>query len=225
VKKLALAVLLAAATTAAPAAVTIRFTGQTFDTSGVATQTESSYDIEPGIADVVGRIVIDTNAILGANQATDPAVHYNGGAFLSGSFTSNGGLTPTILNVPDGPDDLIDVDVDFGTTLVSFSREIDLGAFGHQNSLISIYSNSALPTRYYQGVLLPDFKQADLNDLYFTVTDRTGTDSLYVAREFSGTVTGLIFSVPEPASWAMMVGGFGLVGGAMRRRRDSAVAA
>jgi hypothetical protein len=24
--------------------------------------------------------------------------------------------------------------------------------------------------------------------------------------------------VPEPASWAMMVGGFGLVGGAMRRR-------
>lgn len=30
--------------------------------------------------------------------------------------------------------------------------------------------------------------------------------------------------VPEPASWAMMVGGFGLVGGAMRsRRRTSAV--
>jgi hypothetical protein len=26
-------------------------------------------------------------------------------------------------------------------------------------------------------------------------------------------------SVPEPASWAMMLGGFGLVGGAMRRRR------
>jgi hypothetical protein len=26
-------------------------------------------------------------------------------------------------------------------------------------------------------------------------------------------------SVPEPASWAMMLGGFGLVGGAMRRRK------
>jgi hypothetical protein len=25
--------------------------------------------------------------------------------------------------------------------------------------------------------------------------------------------------VPEPASWAMMIGGFGLIGGAMRRRR------
>lgn len=29
--------------------------------------------------------------------------------------------------------------------------------------------------------------------------------------------------VPEPASWAMMLGGFGLVGGAMRSRRKSAV--
>ncbi|MBK6491333.1 MAG: PEP-CTERM sorting domain-containing protein [Sphingomonadales bacterium] len=26
-------------------------------------------------------------------------------------------------------------------------------------------------------------------------------------------------SVPEPSSWAMMIGGFGLVGGAMRKRR------
>jgi len=30
--------------------------------------------------------------------------------------------------------------------------------------------------------------------------------------------------VPEPASWAMMLGGFGLVGGAMRSRRKTAVA-
>lgn len=27
-------------------------------------------------------------------------------------------------------------------------------------------------------------------------------------------------AVPEPATWAMMIGGFGLVGGAMRRRRN-----
>ncbi|HWI87466.1 MAG TPA: PEPxxWA-CTERM sorting domain-containing protein [Sphingomonas sp.] len=30
-------------------------------------------------------------------------------------------------------------------------------------------------------------------------------------------------SVPEPASWAMMVGGFGLIGGAMRTRQKAAV--
>jgi hypothetical protein len=28
-------------------------------------------------------------------------------------------------------------------------------------------------------------------------------------------------AVPEPASWAMMLGGFGLVGGALRRRRTT----
>ena len=30
-------------------------------------------------------------------------------------------------------------------------------------------------------------------------------------------------AVPEPASWAMMLGGFGLVGGAMRSRRKATV--
>jgi PEP-CTERM motif len=28
-------------------------------------------------------------------------------------------------------------------------------------------------------------------------------------------------SVPEPASWALMISGFGLVGGAMRKRRTT----
>jgi hypothetical protein len=32
-------------------------------------------------------------------------------------------------------------------------------------------------------------------------------------------IDGLAPGIPEPASWAMMLGGFGLVGGAMRRRR------
>jgi len=32
---------------------------------------------------------------------------------------------------------------------------------------------------------------------------------------------GALGAVPEPASWAMMLGGFGLVGGAIRRRKLS----
>lgn len=48
--------------------------------------------------------------------------------------------------------------------------------------------------------------------------------------EFGGYVpiflhTAFIAGVPEPATWAMMIGGFGLVGGAARRRRVAAVAA
>jgi hypothetical protein len=43
----------------------------------------------------------------------------------------------------------------------------------------------------------------------------TGTTT--VDSSFSGTI-GFTAAVPEPASWALMIGGFGLVGGAMRRR-------
>jgi len=37
------------------------------------------------------------------------------------------------------------------------------------------------------------------------------------------SVTAASGAVPEPASWALMLGGFGLVGGAMRSRRKAAV--
>lgn len=33
-------------------------------------------------------------------------------------------------------------------------------------------------------------------------------------------IGGAVAAVPEPASWAMMIVGFGLIGGAMRRRKD-----
>lgn len=38
---------------------------------------------------------------------------------------------------------------------------------------------------------------------------------------YSGTATFQAGAVPETASWLMMLGGFGLIGGAMRRRRTS----
>jgi len=42
-------------------------------------------------------------------------------------------------------------------------------------------------------------------------------------QTFTGATVAIGGSVPEPASWAMMLGGFGLVGGAMRSRRRQAV--
>ena len=39
----------------------------------------------------------------------------------------------------------------------------------------------------------------------------------------ANSLTGQTSSAPEPASWAMMLGGFGAIGGAMRARRKAAV--
>jgi hypothetical protein len=46
----------------------------------------------------------------------------------------------------------------------------------------------------------------------------TGTYNYGLA---SGSATFVQTGVPEPATWAMMLGGFGLLGGAVRRRRTS----
>ena len=39
-----------------------------------------------------------------------------------------------------------------------------------------------------------------------------------------GTITYSFSAAPEPASWALMLGGFGLVGNALRNRRKAAIA-
>lgn len=45
-------------------------------------------------------------------------------------------------------------------------------------------------------------------------------------RAFNGSLTyTLDAAVPEPASWALMIGGFGMVGASLRRRRASFTAA
>lgn len=82
--------------------------------------------------------------------------------------------------------------------------------------------------QYYYGVSMPG-QGADSLALqawmtgvkYYILTQSadqgaypgTGTPSLF------STFIGVSLSVPEPATWAMMITGFGLVGVAMRRHR------
>jgi hypothetical protein len=40
--------------------------------------------------------------------------------------------------------------------------------------------------------------------------------------EYAGITTAALPAIPEPASWAMLVSGFGLIGGTLRRRRQVA---
>ena len=57
-----------------------------------------------------------------------------------------------------------------------------------------------------------------LNQLHLSF----GASSNFVVYA-TGIPDGTASPAPEPASWAMMVGGFGLIGGAMRSRRKAAV--
>jgi hypothetical protein len=64
-----------------------------------------------------------------------------------------------------------------------------------------------------------------------TCLDAAPSEVMIVNGAFDGVrvgagrlVLGTTGAVPEPASWAMMIAGFGLVGAASRRRRNTAVA-
>ena len=49
---------------------------------------------------------------------------------------------------------------------------------------------------------------------------RTGIDGFFIdAPDLGRAVVDRFAAVPEPATWAMMIGGMGMIGGAMRRRR------
>lgn len=58
-----------------------------------------------------------------------------------------------------------------------------------------------------------------LNGVLNTIEVKGVTSAQDVAATYTGTATFSAAAVPEPASWALMIGGFGLIGAAMRRRR------
>ena len=92
------------------------------------------------------------------------------------------------------------------------------------------FGASLAPGNYRVAVTVySNFAPATLDGVFQgggSFTDATGNprdhhfafDVLNVAA-----ATGPGSGVPEPASWAMMVGGFGLVGGALRNRRKAGV--
>ncbi|WP_294392214.1 PEPxxWA-CTERM sorting domain-containing protein [uncultured Sphingomonas sp.] len=62
----------------------------------------------------------------------------------------------------------------------------------------------------------------DTTSTYIFRTDATRFDTGFWSLQDGSSISGTAFApgaVPEPASWAMMIGGFGMIGAAMRRRQ------
>lgn len=85
---------------------------------------------------------------------------------------------------------------------LQFYDEITGGAFASSDIEIN-YFGFAL---FQGGVNTPQFV--------------TGPFDLYVSSGEIGAILN-ITAVPEPTNWALMIGGFGLIGGAVRRRKVS----
>ncbi|MDO6416063.1 PEPxxWA-CTERM sorting domain-containing protein [Sphingomonas sp. BIUV-7] len=64
------------------------------------------------------------------------------------------------------------------------------------------------------GALIAAISTNEPLAILFGYSDQAG-------RPYFSSQVSTIASVPEPATWAMMVGGFGLIGSMMRRRRST----
>lgn len=138
----------------------------------------------------------------------------------------------------------------FGTAQIdySFISDLDNGKVANDTACLIAYAVSGLTNYCQQGIgnmevgiaggdsggpAFVDGRLASINSYGLSFGSDWGDidDALNSSfGEFSGYVPIYIHTawiggvVPEPATWAMMIAGFGLVGGAMRRRRAVAAA-
>ncbi|WP_194744539.1 PEPxxWA-CTERM sorting domain-containing protein [Thermaurantiacus tibetensis] len=80
---------------------------------------------------------------------------------------------------------------------------------------------------YLGGGVWYGFSGATFDEVRLQVRTDGGTffnPIAYEAGAFDKIQIGAAGVIPEPATWAMLIAGFGLVGGALRRRRDALAA-
>ena len=134
----------------------------------------------------------------------------------NGTDLSAQGLTFTVTQSPYA-DMLGDYALDIGSP---YAGDIYSASDGVVTRLDIFYQNAGQTINFWlgtggflSGTAYPQIESANENAYSFA------TGATFSAREDIGGGTGS--DVPEPASWAMMVGGFALAGAAMRRARTS----
>lgn len=147
--------------------------------------------------------------------------------FYDANDRGNNGTGLTIFdgNPFDGGQVRIFFDTDFAKTIRNFSFDI-LGYNQQTLDVFDIDGNSLLNV-VIEPVAGPPYDFADSNYIRFSVDSTNGIGGfslLPFGGEYNFSIDDLAATVPEPATWALLIGGFGAVGTAMRRRRAYATA-
>jgi len=172
-----------------------------------------------GMASVASSASAATIVNVGALPPANPYFYITSGTPFSPSITANFGAT--IIGASTAFDDIFEFTIPqngtgSGSLSTSFSALTNLILLsdvivnGVPRTLVTGPGGQSVTTN---GIPI-------LNGVLNTIEVKGSTVATTVAGTYTGTMTFAAGVVPEPASWALMIGGLALVGGAMRRRRE-----
>jgi hypothetical protein len=162
----------------------------------------------------------------------------------SGGFYTGNGLTPvtsatfalngTTISVGSNANGTISADRDplmvFGAqgmsefnTYTMFTDGVVFMSLFHRLSQDFDRNWASLDFADFDGDVSGDNSPATSNNFGIASYQTMQYQELTLINKHLTISNAITADVPEPASWAMMVGGFGLVGGAMRRRQKTAI--
>jgi len=105
-------------------------------------------------------------------------------------------------------------------TLPSFPLGVSSGSYDFTLNLLDAATYTAgFVTNFGGGTL-----QGARDTIIARMMDGETYFNIHTSVFPGGEIRGQLAAIPEPESWAMMIGGFALVGAAIRRRRISALA-
>ncbi len=176
-------------------------------------------------------LLVSAVSILAASsaaEATTVAFSYNSGvtSVASGSFSFADGSTGVL-----GYGDLTSFSVDTGTGIYTLADVVgltDYVHFGYDTAAVA-FTIDPSSCGFAGCGFQPSLSAINSTGTFgFFFTGAPGGFSEYSAgggSNFDTITFNVTAGVPEAASWAMLIAGFGLTGAAMRRRRPVAVAA
>ena len=162
-----------------------------------------------------GRLILTPWSGLNYSLPADLQVFDNGGNAIFS--TSNPGMTVLAAGDP----------LLAGVTLPG-AGTVDVGYIGS----IGFFAGATQVANYNDGTAFLGHKNVGAGEVFginlHLITSDTAfqvADTPWATQIVVNAIGGTGGAVPEPASWALMIGGFGMAGAALRRRRAVAVAA